>query len=164
MALEHPGIVVLHEANLHHLIAELTIRRGDWDAYLREVEHDGGAKALAYARRYVRTLERGPDYDGVPMLRRLLEHSRGVIVHSDCVGHAARATGFAGPSAASGTAPGSTSPAEPMKWREKLGLDETHAVNRNLRLPETLQAHRRISPRLPPPRPPRTARQNDPRR
>ena len=29
MALRHPGVVVLHEANLHHLIAELTIRRGD---------------------------------------------------------------------------------------------------------------------------------------
>ena len=36
-ALRHPGVVVLHEANLHHLIAELTIRRGDWDGYVREV-------------------------------------------------------------------------------------------------------------------------------
>ena len=45
MAMEHPGIIVLHEANLHHLIADLTIRRGDWDAYLREVEINGGAEA-----------------------------------------------------------------------------------------------------------------------
>src|SRR5580693_4813483 len=37
-AMAHPGVVVLHEANLHHLIADLTIRRNDWDAYLREVE------------------------------------------------------------------------------------------------------------------------------
>ena len=28
-ALEHPGVVVIHEGNLHHLIADLTIRRGD---------------------------------------------------------------------------------------------------------------------------------------
>ncbi|MBI3280954.1 MAG: hypothetical protein HYZ57_14055, partial [Acidobacteria bacterium] len=41
-ALVTPGVVVLHEANLHHLIAEMTIKRGDWDAYLREVEYDGG--------------------------------------------------------------------------------------------------------------------------
>ena len=37
-ALQYPGVVVMHEANLHHLIADLTISRGDWDAYLREVD------------------------------------------------------------------------------------------------------------------------------
>ena len=37
-ALKYPGVVVMHEANLHHLIADATIRRGDWDAYLKEVE------------------------------------------------------------------------------------------------------------------------------
>ena len=30
-ALHRPGVVVMHESNLHHLIAELTIRHGDWD-------------------------------------------------------------------------------------------------------------------------------------
>ena len=42
-ALRHPGVVVMHESNLHHLIADLTIRRGDWDAYVRECEYNGGA-------------------------------------------------------------------------------------------------------------------------
>ena len=42
-ALKNPGVVVLHESNLHHLIAERTIKRNDWDAYMREVEFDGGA-------------------------------------------------------------------------------------------------------------------------
>src|SRR5689334_22079214 len=37
-ALRHPGVAVMHESNLHHLIAEMTIKRGDWDAYLRECE------------------------------------------------------------------------------------------------------------------------------
>src|SRR5215831_1888037 len=41
-ALRHPGVVVLHEANLHHLIADITIRRGDWDSYVRECEHNRG--------------------------------------------------------------------------------------------------------------------------
>src|SRR5581483_3220921 len=45
MALDVPGVVVLHEANLHHLVSALTIERGDWDAYLREVELDSGARA-----------------------------------------------------------------------------------------------------------------------
>src|SRR5712692_9770924 len=30
-AMEHPGVVVMHEANLHHLIADLTICRNNWD-------------------------------------------------------------------------------------------------------------------------------------
>ena len=70
-ALEHPGVVVMHEANLHHLIADITIKRDDWDAYMRAVEEEGGPEAQEYARR-VRALEVGPDYEGVPMLRRLL--------------------------------------------------------------------------------------------
>src|SRR5690242_21606030 len=41
-ALRHPGVVVLHESSLHHLIADLTIKRGDWDAYVAECEYNGG--------------------------------------------------------------------------------------------------------------------------
>jgi hypothetical protein len=43
-ALQHPGVAVMHEANLHHLIAHLTIVRGDWDAYLKEVEFDAASR------------------------------------------------------------------------------------------------------------------------
>src|SRR4029077_7491163 len=67
-ALQHPGVAVLHEANLHHLIAHRTIARGDWDAYLAECELNGGPEALAFARR-VRRLEIGPDYEGLAMTR-----------------------------------------------------------------------------------------------
>ena len=86
----------MHEASLHHLIADLTIRRGDWDAYLAECECNGGAPALAFAQR-VRELETGPDYDGLPLTRRLLQASRGLIVHSDFVARQMRAQGFTGP-------------------------------------------------------------------
>ncbi len=95
-ALEHPGVVVLHEGNLHHLHAHRTIKRRDWDAYVAEVEYDGGAAARLFAER-VRRLEVGPDYEGVPMLRRLLERSRALIVHSDFVARQAREAGFTGP-------------------------------------------------------------------
>src|SRR5712691_2492016 len=95
-AMEHPGVVVMHEANLHHLIADLTIRRGDWDGYLREVELNAGADALAYALQYVRTLERGPNYD-IHMLRSILARSRAAIVHSGAVESELRSLGFCGP-------------------------------------------------------------------
>lgn len=98
MALRYPGVVVMHEANLHHLVTDLTIRKGDWDRYVRECEHDGGAEALAFAKR-VRELEVGPDYDGVPMIRRVVEQARGVIAHSDFVLNRVRESGFRGPGA-----------------------------------------------------------------
>lgn len=80
-ALKHSGIVVLHEFNLHYLVAAVTIQRGDWDQYLDEAEYNGGDDALAFAKR-VRKLEIGPDYDGLAMNRRLLECSKALIVHS----------------------------------------------------------------------------------
>src|ERR1043166_2314865 len=94
-ALRHPGVVVMHESNLHHLIADLTIRRGDWDAYVRECEYDAGPEAREFAER-VRNLETGPDYE-LPMTRRLLENSRGVIVHSRFMEQEMRTAGFTGP-------------------------------------------------------------------
>ncbi len=120
-ALREPGVVVLHEANLHHLIAALTIKRGDWDAYLRELEFDGGADALAFGH-LVRALETGPDYDGVPMLRRVLSAARGLIAHSDFVIGAARRAGFTGPAAR--IPHGAWMPdAARMTYRARLGLD-----------------------------------------
>ena len=149
-ALKHPGIVVLHEANLHHLITDLTIRRNNWDAYMAEVEYDGGPKALEYAAKYVRTLQRGPDYDGVGMLKRVLQNSRGAIVHSDCVGSAARATGFTGPIGRIWHGSWSFEP-ERMAARTRLGLDEVTPLigifgflKPYKRIAESLRAFRRL--------------------
>ena len=149
-ALEHPGVVVLHEANLHHLLAELTIRRGDWDGYLREVELNAGAEALAYARRYVATLERGPQYE-IPMLRTILSRSRGVIVHSDAVGNVVREHGFTGPI---GKIPHGAwiVNADRMQYRERLGLNERTPLigifgflKPYKRIAESLRAFRRLT-------------------
>ncbi|HEX5432252.1 MAG TPA: glycosyltransferase, partial [Bryobacteraceae bacterium] len=120
-ALDHPGVAVLHEANLHHLIADLTIKRGDWDGYLQAVEANAGAGALEYARRYVRTLERGPQYE-IPMLKPVLASSRAVVVHSDAARSAAREEGFAGPLA---KIPHGAWISEPDRgaYRARLGLD-----------------------------------------
>jgi glycosyltransferase involved in cell wall biosynthesis/SAM-dependent methyltransferase len=148
-AIARPGVVVLHEANLHHLVAEMTIRRGDWDAYLRECEYDGGRQALDFARR-VRALETGPDYDGVPMLRRLLESARGLVVHSRYVESLARGAGYNGPV---GVIPhGAWIPdADRLGYRHKLGLDENTPLigvfgflKPYKRIAESLRAFRRL--------------------
>ncbi len=121
-ALRHPGVVVMHESNLHHLIADLTIKRGDWDAYVRECEYAGGAAARDFAER-VRRLEVGPDYEGQPLMRRVLESARGIVVHSRFMENEIRAAGFAGPI---GVIPhGAWIPAADRNgYRESLGLDE----------------------------------------
>lgn len=95
-ALKHPGVVVMHEANLHHLLADLTIKRNDWDGYVAECEFNGGAAALAFAER-VRALDVGPDYEGLPMTKRLLDASLGIVAHSQFVLNETRIQGFAGP-------------------------------------------------------------------
>jgi glycosyltransferase involved in cell wall biosynthesis/SAM-dependent methyltransferase len=148
-ALRHPGVVVMHESNLHHLITDLTIKRGDWDAYLRECEYAGGAAALEFAQR-VRRLEVGPDYEGVPMTRRILESARGIVVHSRFMQDEMRAAKFAGPCAV--IPHGAWIPqADRNGFRYKLGLDEITPLigvfgflKPYKRIAESLRAFRRL--------------------
>jgi glycosyltransferase involved in cell wall biosynthesis/SAM-dependent methyltransferase len=148
-ALKHPGIVVMHESNLHHLITDLTIRRGDWDAYIAECEYNGGAEARAYAER-VRKLEVGPDYEGLPMTRRLLERARAIVVHSRFMETEMRAAGFTGPIAV--IPHGAWIPvADRNGYRHKLGLDELTPLvgvfgflKPYKRIAESLRAFRRL--------------------
>ncbi|MFN0100634.1 MAG: methyltransferase domain-containing protein [Bryobacteraceae bacterium] len=122
MAVAHPGIVVLHESNLHHLVTDLTIRREDWDGYVEACAYDGGEAARAFAER-VRRLEVGPDYEGVPMLRRLLDTAKAVVVHSRAVEADVRRAGFTGPVAR--IPHGAWLPdGDRMGFRDRLGLDE----------------------------------------
>jgi glycosyltransferase involved in cell wall biosynthesis/SAM-dependent methyltransferase len=148
-AMDHPGVVVVHEANLHHLIADITIKRGDWDAYMRAVEQEGSPEDLAFAER-VRRLEVGPDYEGVPMLRQLLSRSKAAIVHSGCVESELRGAGFSG--AVARIPHGAWIPdANRSDFRERLGLDETTPLigifgflKSYKRIAESLRAFRRL--------------------
>jgi glycosyltransferase involved in cell wall biosynthesis/SAM-dependent methyltransferase len=148
-ALRHPGVVVMHESNLHHLLTDLTIRRDNWDAYIEECAYNGGEAARAYAER-VRKLEVGPDYEGLPMTRRLLESARGVIVHSHFMEAEIRASGYNGPVAV--IPHGAWIPeADRNGFRHKLGLDEITPLvgvfgylKPYKRIAESLRAFRRL--------------------
>ncbi|MCU1334421.1 MAG: glycosyl transferase, group 1 [Bryobacterales bacterium] len=148
-AMEHPGVVVMHEANLHHLVADLTINRNDWDGYVREVGRNHGPEAEEYAERYVRTRQRAPDYS-LAMMRTVLARSRGAIVHSDVVAAELRAQGFEGPIAR--ILHGAwTAPVDRMSYRARLGLQERTPLigvfgflKPYKRIAESLRAFRRL--------------------
>jgi len=79
-----------------------------------------------YAKKYVRTLERGPDYD-IPMLRSILQRARGVIVHSRATRRSSR-TKATPDGAVIRTGHGFPSGAGTVRridgYRARLGLDE----------------------------------------
>ncbi|MHB1416699.1 MAG: glycosyltransferase family 4 protein [Chloroflexota bacterium] len=79
-----PGVTVLHDHVLHHLIAEITMGRGDGASYIRELAYCHGPAGGAAARRAVRRARDFP-YLEYPANRRVLDASLGVIVHSHYV-------------------------------------------------------------------------------
>lgn len=82
MLLAVPGVVVLHEFMLHHLVRGLTLDRGDAAAYLEEHRYCAGESGLAMARR---ALESGLPHDpwSYPLFERVVDRSLGVLVHND---------------------------------------------------------------------------------
>lgn len=148
-ALRYPGVAVMHESNLHHLVTDLTIRRGDWDAYVEECAFNGGAAAREFALR-VRNLEIGPDYDGLPMTRRILQYSRGLVAHSQFVAQESQGQGYKGPVAV--IPHGAWIPAaDRHATRHLLGLEDQHTlvgvfgfIKPYKRIAESLRAFRRL--------------------
>src|SRR5215510_10446867 len=82
LATRTPGLIVLHEHCVHHLIAWKTLGREDEDAYWNEMFY-------AYGRRGGRLADMragaiGSDYQQflTPLNRRVVERSLGVVVHN----------------------------------------------------------------------------------
>ena len=126
LAVRIPGVLMLHEFNLHYLLADVTIVRQDWDGYFRELEYNVGAGALERAAG-VRRGEIEPDYSGVAMNRRLLENSRAAIVHSGYMARLIRDAGFSLPLA--GIPHGVAAPPDEREAaRARLGLDHQPTV------------------------------------
>src|SRR6266511_336481 len=94
-----PGVVVLHDFVLHHLIAGTTLGRKDGPAYLAALEREGGVAArllgLGVIDGCIPPLweVRPEDF---PLCDEVLDHASGVIVHSRYVGDLVRERGYAG--------------------------------------------------------------------
>jgi glycosyltransferase involved in cell wall biosynthesis len=82
--LAHPGVVVMHEYMLHHMIRELTLVQGDVAAYLEEHRYCYGRAGYEMARGL---LAAGLPVDvwSHPLFERVVDRSLGVIVHSEHV-------------------------------------------------------------------------------
>ncbi len=95
-----PGVVVLHDFILHHLVVGLTFARGDAAGYLAAMEREAGlvGRLLAYAvldNKLPPLWETRPeDY---PLTGEILEHATGLIVHSHYVEDRVRGIGYGGP-------------------------------------------------------------------
>ena len=95
-----PGVVVLHDFVLHHLVAGLTIGRRDGHGYLDAMEREGGVvgRLLGHGvldKRIPPLWESRPeDYH---LAGEVLDLATGLVVHSHYVEERARAAGYAAP-------------------------------------------------------------------
>ena len=95
-----PGVVVLHDFVLHHLVAGMTVGRRNGHGYLDAMEREYGVvgRLLAHGvldKRIPPLWESRPaDF---PLASFVLEHATGVIVHSRTVSDLVRASGFTRP-------------------------------------------------------------------
>jgi len=92
-----PGVVVLHEFVLHHLVAGLTLARGDARGYLDAMERGHGlaGRLLAYGvidNRIPPLWETRPE--AFPLAGDVLLDATALIVHSEFVEERARAAGY----------------------------------------------------------------------
>jgi glycosyltransferase involved in cell wall biosynthesis len=95
-----PGLVVLHDFVLHHLVAGMTVGRRDGHGYLDAMEREAGVvgRLLGHAvldKRIPPLWENRPQ--DFPLAREVLTLATGVIVHSRYVAERARERGYAGP-------------------------------------------------------------------
>jgi glycosyltransferase involved in cell wall biosynthesis len=94
-----PGIVVLHDFVLHHLVAGMTLGRGDWRGYQEAMEREEGlvgrllAQALLEGRLPPIWETRPEDF---PLAGEVLSLARGLIVHSRFVEERVRDAGYEG--------------------------------------------------------------------
>ncbi len=96
---KRPGVVVLHEYVLHHLIAGITIGRGNGRGYLDAMERELGVAGRLLALGVLDNLlpllwETQPER--FPLSGVVLDQAHGLIVHSNYVGERARAAGYGG--------------------------------------------------------------------
>lgn len=117
LALKHPGVVVLHEYRIRDLVREHALARGGSRAWLEELRYALGETGPALARG-----EYAGGFFSPPLFERLVDRSRGVIVHAE---QARRRILASRPAARVWTVPHHFSPpagSQSAARREALGL------------------------------------------
>jgi glycosyltransferase involved in cell wall biosynthesis len=149
---ERPGVVVLHEFVLHHLVAGLTLARGDARGYLDAMERGHGlaGRLLAYGvldNRIPPLWETRPE--AFPLAGDVLAAASGLIVHSAYVEERARAAGYAGPvwRIPHPAWPLPDAPPASVEGEPLLGC--FGHLNESKRIPQLLQAFSRVRAVLP---------------
>jgi glycosyltransferase involved in cell wall biosynthesis len=95
-----PGLVVLHDFVLHHLVAGMTLGRGDVEGYLDAMQRDAGVVGRLLAHGVADQLlppiweERAADF---PLTSVVLDRADGVVCHSRYVEARLRDYGYGGP-------------------------------------------------------------------
>ncbi|MFN2470674.1 MAG: glycosyltransferase family 4 protein [Gaiellaceae bacterium] len=94
-----PGLVVLHDFVLHHLVAGVTLARGDGPGYLDAMQREAGVVGRLLAHGVIDGLvpplwERRPQ--DFPLAREALAYADALIVHSCYVEERAREAGYGG--------------------------------------------------------------------
>jgi glycosyltransferase involved in cell wall biosynthesis len=95
-----PGLVVLHDFVVHHLVAGMTLGRGDGEGYLGAMEREAGAVGRMLAHGVIDGLvsplwETSPER--FPLVREILNLAHGVVVHSRYVERRVDEYGFLRP-------------------------------------------------------------------
>lgn len=81
MSLRYPGLVVLHDVNLHHFVADGTIGQQNYAAYSRELGYVQGMTGINLAWRIKQGQQAHPIAE-LPLFNRLADSSLGLIVHN----------------------------------------------------------------------------------
>jgi glycosyltransferase involved in cell wall biosynthesis len=140
-----PGVVVLHELVLHHLVAGLTIGRKDGPAYLDAMERDSGLPGRLLAHgvlegRVPPLWETRPE--DFPLAGEILDRATALVVHSRYVADGARRLGYAGPLHVVPHPAWPTPQIEPARIEGSPLIGCFGHLNASKRLPQLLQAFR----------------------
>src|SRR5712691_6157943 len=81
-AMRHPGVIVLHDVVLHHLIVEMTLARGDAEGYVEAMRANHGEMGAAWARGRIIGLHDELAIFLLPASIDVANRSRAVIVHN----------------------------------------------------------------------------------
>src|SRR5581483_3754164 len=96
-AMEHPGVIVLHDIVLHHLIVEATLARGDAAGYIAALAANHGAAGAAWARGRAEGMHSEMGNFLFPASIDIANRSRAVIVHNHYAADRLRSFGVTTP-------------------------------------------------------------------